>query len=49
MLARNEPYRELGGNYFEERRRHYTVDRLVTRLERLGYRVQLEPMVATKV
>ena len=28
MLARNEPYRELGVNYFDERRRHYTVDQL---------------------
>jgi transposase len=26
MLSRNEPYRELGPNYFDERRRHYTVD-----------------------
>jgi transposase len=47
MLARNEPYRELGANYFDERRRHYTVDRLASRLERLGYRVHLEPVAAT--
>jgi transposase len=47
MLARNEPYRELGGNYFDERQRHYTVDRLASRLERLGYRVHLEPVAAT--
>ena len=46
MLARNEPYRELGGNYFDERQRHYTVDRLASRLERLGYRVHLEPVAA---
>ena len=46
MLARNEPYRELGANYFDERR-HYTVDRLASRLERLGYRVHLEPGAAT--
>jgi transposase len=45
-LARNEPYRELGGNYFDERQRHYTVDRLASRLERLGYRVHLEPVAA---
>ena len=24
MLSRNAPYRELGANYFDERRRHYT-------------------------
>ena len=47
MLARNEPYRELGGNYFDERQRQYTVDRLASRLERLGYRVHLEPVAAT--
>jgi transposase len=47
MLVRNESYRELGGNYFDERQRHYTVDRLASRLERLGYRVHLEPVAAT--
>jgi hypothetical protein len=47
MLARHEPYRELGGNYFDERRRHSPVDRLAARLERLGYRVHLEPVMAT--
>ena len=42
MLSRNEPYRELGANYFDERRRHFTVDRLARRIEHLGYRVHLE-------
>jgi hypothetical protein len=46
MLACNEPYHELGGNYFDERRRHSTVDRLAARLGRLGYRVHLEPVLA---
>jgi hypothetical protein len=46
MLTRNEPYRELGANYFDERRRHYTVDRLISRIEHLGYRVYLEPVAA---
>ena len=46
MLTRNEPYRELGANYFDERRRHYTVDRLLSRIEHLGYRVHLEPVTA---
>jgi transposase len=44
MLSRQEPYRELGANYFDERRRHYTVDRLARRIEHLGYRVHLEPV-----
>jgi len=42
MLTRNEPYRELGASYFDERRRHDTVDRLTSRIEHLGYRVHLE-------
>jgi transposase len=44
MLSRNAPYHELGANYFDERRRHYTVDRLARRIEHLGYRVHLEPV-----
>ena len=46
MLTRNEPYRELGASYFDERRRHYTVDRLLSRIEHFGYRVHLEPIAA---
>jgi transposase len=49
MLSRNIPYHELGANYFDERRRHYTVDRLARRIEHLGYRVSLEPMIAPAV
>ena len=49
MLSRNEAYRELGANYFDERRRHYTVDRLARRIEHLGYRVSLEPVAAPTV
>jgi transposase len=47
MLTRREPYHELGARYFDERRRHYTVDRLAQRIERLGYRVHLEPVATT--
>jgi hypothetical protein len=46
MLSRNAPYHELGANYFDERRRHSTVDRLARRIEHLGYRVHLEPVAA---
>jgi len=42
MLSRQEPYRELGGNYFDERKRESVVNRLVRRLEKLGYHVALE-------
>jgi len=45
MLSRHEPYHELGGNYFDAHRREHLVDRLTRRIERLGYRVALEPAV----
>jgi hypothetical protein len=32
--------------YFDERRRHYMVDRLISQIEHLGYRVHLEPVAA---
>lgn len=47
MLSRHEEYRELGANYFDERRRQFTVDRLTRRIEHLGYRVHLEPVTAS--
>jgi hypothetical protein len=45
MLSHHEVYRELGTNYFDERRQ-FTVDRLTQRIEHLGYRVHLEPVTA---
>lgn len=42
MLSRQEPYRELGGNYFDERKRESVTNRLVRRLEKLGYHVALD-------
>jgi transposase len=47
MLSRNEPYQELGADYFDQRQRHQLVDRLARRLEHLGYQVQLEPLPTT--
>ena len=46
MLCRHEPYRELGANYFDTRRQAHVVDQLTRRIERLGYRVTLEPIAA---
>jgi transposase len=46
MLSRHECYHELGSNYFDEQRRQHLVDRLTRRIERLGYRVSLEPTPA---
>jgi hypothetical protein len=48
-LSRQEPYRERGAHYVDERRRQFTVDRLTRRLEHLGYRVHLEPGAAPSV
>lgn len=46
MLSRKQAYHDLGGNYFDEQSRHTVTDRLVRRLEKLGYDVSLEPRVA---
>ncbi len=45
MLRRHEPYHEQGGNYFDERKKQSVVDRLIKRVERLGYDVRLEPKI----
>jgi transposase len=42
LMQRNEPYRELGGDYFDKQRPDATAKRLVTRLERLGSSVTLQ-------
>ena len=47
MLSRHEAYRERGANYFDERRRQFTGDRLPRRIEHLGYHVHLEPVTAS--
>lgn len=44
VLTRREPYRELGGNYFDERDRKAIERRLVARLEHLGNHVSLQPV-----
>ena len=42
LMQRKEPYRELGGDYFDKQRPDATAQRLVKRLERLGYSVTLQ-------
>jgi transposase len=42
MIQRKEPYQELGGNYFDQRSPEVTANRLVKRLERLGFQVSLQ-------
>jgi hypothetical protein len=46
MLSRQQPYRELGGNYFDEHKQQALLNRLTRRIEKLGYDVQIEPAVA---
>jgi transposase len=43
VLAKQEPYRDLGANYFDERARQAVQRRLVQRLAALGYSVSLQP------
>lgn len=43
MLRRGEDYRELGGDYYDRQNKPRTVRRLVERLARLGYAVELTP------
>ena len=42
LIQRNEPYRELGGDYFDKQKPEATAKRLVKRLERLGFQVSLQ-------
>ncbi len=42
LIQRDEPYRELGADYFDQRCPVKTAHRLVQRLERLGYQVALQ-------
>jgi transposase len=43
VLRDDVPYRDLGSTYFDERDRQRVEQRLVRRLERLGYQVELQP------
>jgi len=43
MLQQQKSYEELGSDYFDERERRDTEKRLVRRLEKLGYQVELQP------
>jgi transposase len=46
LLTRKQPYQDLGTAYFDKREHHRVQQRLVHRLERLGYQVSLQPSVA---
>ena len=44
LLTRQQPYRDLGANYFDERDRQAVTKRCVTRLQKLGYEISLEKL-----
>ena len=46
MLARRQPYLELGPDYFDQRSKGVKTDWLLKQLNKLGYNVQLEPLAA---
>lgn len=43
VLTKREPYRELGTQHLDRRDAERVQRQLVRRLERLGYRVSLQP------
>lgn len=46
VINRKEPYRELGGDYFERRNPQDTARRLARQIERLGFQVTLAQVAA---
>jgi len=46
MLSNHSTYQDLGGNYFDQLHRASTLNRAVHRIERLGYKVTLQPLQA---
>jgi transposase len=43
IIQRRQPYADLGSNYFDERQKVSTANRLTRRLEQLGYRITITP------
>ena len=46
ILKEGVTYKELGANYYDEKDRAATVRRAVRRIEKLGYKVTIEPAAA---
>lgn len=45
MLSRNEPYRDLGGDYFDQFKREHVANHLIRRLQKLGFGVLIEDLL----
>ena len=46
MLDRQQPYHDLGADYFDQRNKQFKVDRLLHLLTKLGYAATIEPLAA---
>lgn len=44
LISRQEPYHDLGANYFDTQQPESVKKRLIKRLEKLGYQVTVEPV-----
>lgn len=44
LISRQEPYKDLGADYFDKQRPESVKKRLIKRLEKLGYQVSVEPV-----
>ncbi|OUL25420.1 IS110 family transposase [Nostoc sp. RF31YmG] len=44
LISRQEPYKDLGADYFDKQRPESVKKRLIKSLEKLGYQVNLEPV-----
>jgi len=49
LIVRKEPYRELGGDYFDNIHPERTAKRLIKRLEQLGFQVSVQEFAAPTV
>jgi transposase len=47
MLSKQQPYQDLGADYYDQRRKESKVTYLTKQLTRLGFTVQLDPLPAT--
>jgi transposase len=45
MIKNKEPYSEMGSDFFDKRNAQATTNRMVRRLEQLGYKVNLESLI----
>jgi len=45
MLKKSEPYKDLGATYLDQRNKSKVISRMQRRIEQLGYRVTVEPVL----